>query len=186
MGNLDILRNKTLAVFCSVKCPGHLILQTYDLAQHWRESGVIVIGGFHSPMERECLTILLRGTQPVVVCPGRSIEGMRVRAEYEKPLEEGRLLLLSPFGEAQRRITAQTATVRNRFVAALADAIFVAHAEANSKTERFCRDVLAWRKPLYTLESAANVNLFAQGAKGLSPDDVLKWAHHVLIVYEKS
>jgi len=54
------------------------------------------------------------------------------------------------FGQAQRCITAQTATVHNRFVASLADAIFVAHAEANSNTERFCHDVLAWRKPLYT------------------------------------
>lgn len=182
LGNLNILHRRKLALFCSVRCPGHLILQTYDLVQHLRQGGVTVIGGFHAPMERECLTILLRGTQPVVVCPARSIEGMRVRAAYKKPLEEGQLLLLSPFGEAQRRITAQTATVRNRFVAALADAIFVAHAEANSKTERFCREVLAWQKPLYTLESDANVNLIALGAKGLSPDDAVEWAQHAPVV----
>ena len=64
LGNLDILQHKPLALFSSVKCPGDLILQTYDLAQCLRQSGVTVIGGFHSPMERECLTILLRGTQP--------------------------------------------------------------------------------------------------------------------------
>ena len=174
LGNLDILQRRKLALFCSVRCPGHLILQTCDLVQHLCQGGVTVIGGFHSPMERECLTILLRGTQPVIVCPARSIEGMRVRAEYKKPLEEGRLLLLSPFGETQRRVTASTATVRNRFVAALADAIFVAHAYAKSKTEQFCREILAWRKPLYTLESDANVNLIAQGANGLSPDDALE------------
>jgi hypothetical protein len=33
MGNLDILNQKKLAFFCSIKCPGHLILKTYDLAQ---------------------------------------------------------------------------------------------------------------------------------------------------------
>jgi hypothetical protein len=46
-------------------------------------------------MERECLTILLRGTQTVIVCPARSINGMRIKKEYEKPLKEGRLLFLS-------------------------------------------------------------------------------------------
>jgi len=89
LGNLDILRRKTLALFCSVKCPGNLILQTYDLAQNLRQAGVTVIGGFHSPMERECLTILLRGTQPIIFCPARSIGRMRIRTEYKKPLEEG-------------------------------------------------------------------------------------------------
>jgi len=59
LGNRNILQTKPLALFCSVKCPGNLILQTYDLAQKWRDAGVTVISGFHSPMERECLNILL-------------------------------------------------------------------------------------------------------------------------------
>ena len=86
-----------------------MILQTYDLAQNLKEASEPVIGGFHSPIERECLTILMRGTQPIIICPARSIVGMRVRAEYKQPLEEGRLLILSPFTERQRCTTVQTA-----------------------------------------------------------------------------
>ena len=169
LGNLDILKHKPLALFCSVKCPGNLILQTYDLARSLRQAGVTVIGGFHSPMEQECLTILLRGAQPLLVCPARSLEGMRVPAEYRQPLETGRLLLVSPFNGKDRRITEETALLRNRFVGALADAIFVAHAEPQSKTEQFCHEILKWRKPLYTLDAKANENLLAMGAKPL-PD----------------
>jgi predicted Rossmann fold nucleotide-binding protein DprA/Smf involved in DNA uptake len=73
IGNLDILRHKSTAFFCSTKCPGDLIVKTYDIAQILRDAGMTVISGFHSPMERECLTILLRGTQPVIICPARSI-----------------------------------------------------------------------------------------------------------------
>jgi hypothetical protein len=142
LGNLDILRQKKLALFCSVKCPGNLILQTYDLARALRDAGVTVIGGFHSPMEKECLTVLLRGTQPVIVCLARSIEKMRTPSRWQAPLAESRLLLLSPFAEKLRRATADLARKRNGFVAALAEAIFVAHAAPGSKTERFCRDVL--------------------------------------------
>jgi len=79
IGNLELLKHKKLAFFCSVKCPGHLILKAYDLSQSLKEAGVTVIGGFHSPIERECLTILLRGKQPVIVCPARSINGLRIR-----------------------------------------------------------------------------------------------------------
>jgi len=32
-GNLKILNSKTVALICSVKCPGNIILQTYDLAK---------------------------------------------------------------------------------------------------------------------------------------------------------
>jgi predicted Rossmann fold nucleotide-binding protein DprA/Smf involved in DNA uptake len=169
LGNPTILQSKILALFCSVRCPGHLILKAHDLAQKLKQADMTVIGGFHSPVERECLRILLRGPQSVIVCPARSLAGMRLRAEYKKPIEEGRLLLLSPFKERHRRNTAETAMERNRFVAALADTIFVAHASPNSKMEKFCHEVLKLGKPLYTFESEANRSLINIGVKPLSP-----------------
>lgn len=172
LGNIEILRRRTLALFCSVKCPGNLILRTYDIAQNLRHAGVPVIGGFHSPVERECLRILLRGTQPIIICPARNIEGMRIRTEYEQPLEEGRLLLLSPFTGKLHRATIQMALYRNQFVSALASFIFVAYAEPNSKTEHFCRDVVSWQKPLYTLESGTNTNLISLGARPVRPNNI--------------
>ncbi|MDF0651712.1 MAG: DNA-processing protein DprA [Nitrospira sp.] len=164
LGNLDILQRKTLALFCSVKCPGDLILKTYDLAQQLREAEVAVIGGFHSPMERECLTILLRGNQPLIVCPARSLKNMRLPSAYKKPLDQGRLLLLSSFSEKERRHTAELANRRNQLVAALATAIVVSHAEPAGKTEALCRQVLHWGKPLYTHRSDLNKNLLSMGA----------------------
>jgi predicted Rossmann fold nucleotide-binding protein DprA/Smf involved in DNA uptake len=169
LGDLAILQQKTIALFCSRKCPGGLILQTYDLAQYLRDAGVTVIGGFHSPMERECLTILLRGTQPLIVCPARGIEGMQNRPKFKRPLADGRLLLLSPFAKTVRRGDKRTALDRNRFVAALADRMFVAYADPLGKTAAFCRELLAWSKPLYTLASPANAELIALGAKPLEP-----------------
>lgn len=177
LGSLDILQRKKLALFCSVKCPGDLILQTYDLARALRDAEVTVISGFHSPMEKECLTLLLRGTQPVIVCPARSIERMRVPTAWKVPLEENRLLILSPFAVKQRRVTADLSEKRNAFVAALADKIFVAHAAFGSKTEQFCQGVLAQGKLLLTLESDDNARLLTLGARSVRPKDVrVQWA----------
>ena len=60
-----------------------------------RDAGVPVIGGFQTPMEHECLRLLLRGTQPVVVCPARGIDNMRIPRDWGTALEDGRLLVLS-------------------------------------------------------------------------------------------
>ena len=97
---------------------------------------------------------------------------MRIPSEWKTPLAEGRLLLLSPFAEKLRRVTANLAQKRNELVAALADEIFVVHAAPGSKTERFCQDVLAWGKSLLTLESEENANLLALGARPVRPENV--------------
>ena len=77
IGNLQILDKPLLGFFCSTKYPGEVILRTYDLARALREARVAMIGGFHTPMEKECLALLLRGTQPMVICPARSIGFLR-------------------------------------------------------------------------------------------------------------
>jgi len=180
LGNIDILRHNSTALFCSIKCPGDLILKTYDLAQILRQAGMTVIGGFHSPMEKECLTILLRGTQPIIICPARNINGMRISKEYKKPLNDGRLLFLSPFEENQRRISVKTSHYRNLFVAALSVVVFVAHAGPASKTEEFCREILAWQKPIYTFDSDYNKNLIEIGAQPVNKDNVSQWANSLV------
>lgn len=176
-GDVDLLeRRQFVALFCSVRCPGDLILKTYDLARALRDAGVPVIGGFHSPMEKECLRLLLRGQQPLVVCPARGIETMRIPAVWRPALAEGRLLLLSPFNSSQRRPTAELAAFRNDFVAALAHRVFIAYAAPGGKTEAFARKVLDWGKPLLTLASGRNANLVALGARAVTPKDVPRLA----------
>jgi predicted Rossmann fold nucleotide-binding protein DprA/Smf involved in DNA uptake len=165
LGNLAILRQKTLALFCSVKCPGKLILQTYDLARQLRNQGIVVISGFHSPMEKECLSLLLRGKQPIVWCPARRLTANRLPREFAEPISEGRLLLVSPFGERVKRATQEIARFRNEFVAALADQVFIAYAAPGSKTESFCQKVIGWAKPLLTFDSPSNAALLASGAR---------------------
>jgi predicted Rossmann fold nucleotide-binding protein DprA/Smf involved in DNA uptake len=163
-GNLEILDTPTLALFCSVRCPGNLILQTYDFARAVRETPVTIIGGFHTPMEKECLRLLLRGKSPVIICPARSIDRYRIPAEWRQPLKDGRLLLLSSFKTDQRRPTADLAIARNEFVAAIADEIVVTFAAGSGKTEALALQVLACGKPVFILSSPENATLAGNGA----------------------
>ncbi len=134
LGDVRILRQPKTAIFCSAKCPGDVILRTHDAATRWRDAGRVVMSGFHSPVERDCLHILLRGTQPIIICPARTLP-QRVPPDWKKPLADGRLLLLSAFGATEKRVTAALAAKRNEFVAALADEVFIAHATVGGHLE---------------------------------------------------
>ena len=141
LGNLDLLAQPKVALFCSARCPGSAILTAYDQAAHWRDTGRCVISGFHSPVEKECLRILLRGPQPIIICPARSLENLRLPADWKDAMAAGRLLILSCFPAAQRRATAELAARRNELVAALADEVWFAHIAPGGQMERLaaCR-----------------------------------------------
>lgn len=158
-GPLNALDGDKTAFFCSSKCPGGVILKTFDAITAMRDEGRTVIGGFHSPMEWECLGILLRGRQPVVWVPARAIVGMRLKPELQPAFAAGRLLILSPFEPKNNRITAPLADARNRFVGALADRVFVAHAAPASRTLALCEELQAVGKAIFTVEDSANSNL---------------------------
>ena len=170
------LQHAFIALFCSVRAPGDVVLQLLDVARALREAGVPVIGGFHSPMERECLIILLRGTQQVVVCPARSVKGMRVPAAWRGAMREGRLSLMSPFAASQRRATNALAEERNRYVVQQAAVVLIAHAAPGGRMEALALEVTAVGKPLLTLKSPANAHLVDMGARPISEEDVRRGA----------
>lgn len=121
-------------------------------------------------MERECLELLLRGKHPVIACPARALQGMRIKKEFKEHTDEGRLLLLSSFHENRNRMSLKNTAIRNFFVAALADALFVAYAAPQSKTEIFCEEIISWGKPVYTLKSDLNKKLIEMGVIPVSPE----------------
>ena len=176
LGDLKILEKPLLGFFCSVKCPGDLILRTYDLARVLREEGIPVISGFHSPIEKDCLDLLLRGTQPMVLCPARNIEKMRITKLLKGPVQGGRLLIISPFTEKIRRLTVQTSQKRNQFVVSLASSVFVSHAEAGGKMDVFCREIFYSGKPLYTFDSNYNRSIIDIGATPVNQESLAEWA----------
>jgi predicted Rossmann fold nucleotide-binding protein DprA/Smf involved in DNA uptake len=138
LGNLNILQLPKTALFCSAHCPAKAILRIYDQAAKWRDQGHCVISGFHSPVEKECLRILLRGSQPIIICPARALP-KRIPQDWTKPLNEGRLLILSFFAATEIRVTADLANRRNELVAALAESVFVAHATPGGRLETSLR-----------------------------------------------
>lgn len=115
--------------------------------------------GFHSPVEKECLRILLRGTQPVIICPARSLTNLRVPGNWKRPLESKRLLLVSPFSGKHRRVTADLAKRRNEFVAAIADRVCFIHVSAGGELEALREQVRQRGKTLVEADGGAGLGV---------------------------
>lgn len=163
LGNTNLLKTKSVALFCSVKCPGELIMKTYDLCLQWRRERRAVISGFHSPMEKECLRILLQAPQPVIVSPARGL-WRRIPVDLRRHLDLGRLLIVTPFPESVKRITKETSVERNRFIGELADEVFVSYAEPRGKMEALCCEWIEVGREVLTFESQYTENLLELGA----------------------
>jgi hypothetical protein len=153
-----------IGIVCSVRLHGRLILETYDFVRTIRPDDALVVGGFHSPMERQALELLLGRRVPVIVVPARNPERMRIPARWRSPMEEGRLTIVSCIGGAARRPTRELALRRNLLVVALADIVLVPCATPGGVAEEAARFAVGCGKRLWTFEDEDNATLFDMGA----------------------
>jgi len=173
-GNLSFLHNRMVAFFCSQRCPGSVLAKIYDLAQILSQRPITLVGGFQSPVEQEFLNRFLKSAMSAIVCPAKHLHGMRLKPEWQEPMLQGRLLLLSPFGDSVRRTTRAIAQQRNRFVAALADESLIAFASPDGAIQEVCHEMRSWKKRMYTVQDPANEHLLRLGAKSILPAEAFK------------
>ena len=132
------------AFFCSKETPGATILKAFDQAAAWRDMGQCIISGFHSPLEQQCLEILLRGKQPIVMALARGISVLRLPAPQRKAFDDGRLMIISPFSSTKRRASVDLARQRNRFAAALVDEVVFAYISPSGSLFFLSEEITSW------------------------------------------
>ena len=146
IGNREILSRHKIGLFCSARYPEDAIVHAHIAARKLCEQEATVVSGFHSPVEKECLRILLEGKQPIIICLARALAKIRLPAEWQSAIDGGRLVLLSRF-EKSRRADKETARRRNELVAALSDEVLIIHAEPGGSIERISHLVNGWEVP---------------------------------------
>lgn len=95
LGNINLMRLPLTPLFCSRKCPADAILKAYDLARKLRKKEIPVIGGFHTPVGKDMLEILLKRKGPIVICPASELEGMRIPLAFREGNDQERILTIS-------------------------------------------------------------------------------------------
>lgn len=117
IGNVALLdAPRKLALLVSRRCDGEAVLAAYDRVSAACDGETVVVSGFHSPVEADCLKILLRSSESrVIMVLARYLgETFLVHASWREALGQGRLLILSAFQIQQKRPDHASCERRNR------------------------------------------------------------------------
>jgi predicted Rossmann fold nucleotide-binding protein DprA/Smf involved in DNA uptake len=170
LGAINVAQCRKVALLCSERCPGNVILKAYDFARLVRGSEIVIVSGFQSPIEKDCLNILLRGSQRVIICQARKLSSSHLPREWQEAINAGRMLLLSRFYDWQKRVTVELATQRNRFAAEVSEEVLILYAAPGSKTEALGLELLSIGKRVYTFQSGNDSKLISHGATTVLPE----------------
>ncbi len=140
LGNTELLKLHKTVFLCSREIPASVVLKCYDWAIEQRNQGSCVISGFHSKIEKNVFHYLLAGTQPVIMAMARGMKE-KIEPELKAAVDAGRLLIVTPFENSVKRVTAETAEKRNRFMFELADEIVIGYAGKGGMVERLVAEV---------------------------------------------
>jgi hypothetical protein len=95
---------------------------------------------------------------------------MRVPVSWQAGVDAQRVLLVSPFTNVHRRVTANLAEERNNLVAALAKEVVVLYANPGGRIDRLCRELMASGNTVWTLDLPDNAAIIQAGARPSTPD----------------
>ena len=147
-GNRALLDGVKTAFLCSRQVSSIAVLRCYDWATEQWGRGGCVVSGFHSMMEKDVLSFLLRGHVPVVLVLGRRMY-KQLPDDLATAMEEGRLLIIST-SNAPRQ-SASTALVRNQYILDLADIIVLGSLNPSGSLATLLAPVRQQGKPIVVL-----------------------------------
>ena len=134
-GNRELLDEPLVAFFASRT----YVPNALELSQQWAyticKTDKVVISGFHSPIEREVLRILMSQQHPVVIALGRTLY-RRVPVELQQAHAENRLLFISL--RNQDRHSFSNAQTRNWIVSDFAEEVVFAPFTPESQLSTLC------------------------------------------------
>lgn len=134
LGNEALLRLPKVGFLSSRQVLPEAVIRCLDWATRMRNEGMCVMSGFQSPLEKEVLNILLKGTSPFILVLARRLWGVRhVPCVFRKALEEGRLLIVSPVAQTVCRVDEHSAELRNQYILESAARIVVGSCAPNGR-----------------------------------------------------
>ena len=135
--NVALMERAKVGFLSSRKVPPSAVMKCYDWATRMRDEGRCVMGGFQSPLEKDVLSLLLKGRQPIVwVLAHKLWSEKSIPKPYPEPIAAGRLLVVSPVAQTATRVDARTATIRNRYILEHSERVVFAAIDPNGALSR--------------------------------------------------
>jgi predicted Rossmann fold nucleotide-binding protein DprA/Smf involved in DNA uptake len=164
-GDLTILNHKLLGIVSSRQIDSDLASESSQfLKQLGFMKDVSFVGGWHSPLEKEALRLLLAKEALIIVCTSKALHRFIPSIEVGSRVIKGQALLLTHCSPKAKRITRDASMRRNELVVELAKALLVLSAPEGSASLNLARSALRQGKTVHTLEHRLNKELLIAGA----------------------
>lgn len=147
MGNMDLLRcDKTAFLSSSQVADG-----TKEKIDHWLDimelNDVCIISGFQSEMEKRVLDRLLSSKAKIIMVLAKKVF-TNCPSRYKKAIEQGRMLIISPYKEVANFTTKEAAKKRNQYVVNHASRIVVGYISKGGMLDNILKECSSQVKAL--------------------------------------
>ena len=139
LGNMKLLEQNIVAYFCSQQYRPKAIMTSYDWA--YSLSNQVVVSTFHSPLERDVLSILIKQKVPVIIMLPRRMY-RRIPEQFQQALAEGRILFISLSADNVIRVGKENAHKANLYALSLAQEVVFGCVNTGSNTEKIYHQAL--------------------------------------------
>lgn len=168
VGDPAIAEAELHGMLTSRDTPPDLRLPTLDVAVELGRRGAAVVGGFHAPLERDFLDLLLLAGGRGLLLLGRSVADFHPPKGLRLALEDGRLTIASGSGERDvRRVDRRAARRRNLLLVDLASSLFLPFAGSGGQAEGVARRAMDDDIPIWTIDHPGNHDLILLGGRPL-------------------
>ncbi|MBF0182508.1 MAG: DNA-processing protein DprA [Magnetococcales bacterium] len=171
LGNLELLRLPMVGVAGAREASGTGIGVTTEYVGHLAARGINIVSGHAAGVDLAAHRAALDAGGVTTVVPAEGLQGFKLRADLRPALEEGRLLILSPF-PPEAGWKPWRAIRRNRFIVGLSHAVLVIESGNAGGTFQSAQAARELKRPLFvifyggTIASAVGNRYFLeQGAR---------------------
>jgi len=185
-GPLELLNHFTIAVICSDRSSGLVLMETNQVLFTMREYEMNYIGGWHSVIETEIFRLsLFRKNTTTTLFSAKGLRNEKFKSflrdrffpplhefpeedEYFRRAKEGELLMLSVSDPDETRQLRKNIMERNWIACALADIVFIPYGPKGSKTYTMAKRIYEAELPVFTIDSDECKDLHKIGIPGFN------------------
>ncbi len=167
-GNIELLNESSIAVFCSRTIPMNLFLPASDLLKEIKKKEITLISGWHSNVEKKILESRTNNLlSKVIIFLAKGIQNYKLPKYLIDEYNNDKILILS-FWQNERRISKQNTNIRNKAIIDKANKILFISIQENGNLHRLFDQAVNNGKKVFILDEPSNYKWINKGALPLS------------------
>jgi predicted Rossmann fold nucleotide-binding protein DprA/Smf involved in DNA uptake len=167
-GNILLLRNPSIAVFCSRIIPMTLYFPALELMKKLMDLNITITGSWHSNVEQRLLKNRKTKSQSkLIMFLAKGIEHYELPEILKDDYDNNKILITS-FWKDTKRISLEKSKIRNQSIIAKAEKILFLNIHENGNLNKLFDQSIALNKKVFMLDHPSNEQWITKGAIPLS------------------